>query len=162
MHWWNRYLSVPLFLWIWSIIQSIRFQRICAIFGQLSPSGTLQLSFSSGQSRMYMCCREDGRSGKDDILGQSTMDMRWREDGRSGKHDILGQLKMSSSSSLERHFRFPCRELIWQLSNRSCLTDEEFIVSSNETDGSLHLWRMRDAELWYLQPRWCCSTPQSC
>lgn len=63
--------ALPFHLFVSVTVQLNSFQRICAIFGQLSPSGARQLSFKSSQPRTHMCWREDGRSGKDDMLGQS-------------------------------------------------------------------------------------------
>jgi hypothetical protein len=40
------------------------------------------------------------------------MDICWREDGKSGKDDMLRQLWISSFFRLEKHIRFVGREFI--------------------------------------------------
>ena len=95
---------------------------MCEIFGQLSPSGSRQFFFKTGQPCILM---------------------RWREDGRSGKDVMLGQSEISRLCRLERNFRFVGRDSILQRQNSSSLTDERFAGSSNETDGSLQERRTR-------------------
>ena len=82
------------FLYIYESGNSVNsFQRICSIFGQLAPSGALQFFCKTLEFHKTMC---------------------WREDGRSGKDDILGHMWISSFVKLEKHFRFLGRELISQ------------------------------------------------
>jgi hypothetical protein len=70
--------------------------------------------------------------------------MRWREDGRSGKDDMLGQESKPSHSRLEKHSIFLGRDFISQNHNCRILTDEKSADSSNETDGSLQKRRERN------------------
>lgn len=99
------------------------FQRICAIFGQLSPSCARQLSFKSSQP--------------------GPMLMSFREDGKSGKDDMFGHLKILRFFRLEKHFKFVGREIISQSRNIRLLTDAKFVDSSREMNGSLHLSTQR-------------------
>jgi hypothetical protein len=89
---------------------------MCEIFGQLSPSGSRQFFFKTGQCHIVM---------------------RWREDGRPGKDAMLGQLQIERLSRFDRNFRFLGRDSVSQLKKSRNLTDERFAGSSNETNGSL-------------------------
>jgi hypothetical protein len=102
----------------------ISFQRIWAIFGQLSPSGARQLSIKSLQPDIAMC---------------------WREHGRSGNDDMSGHNQMFSLFKLDRQFRFLGRDFMSHASNDSSSTDENFADSSKSKDWSFQYCRLRSA-----------------
>ena len=121
MSWWNLYLYLPLVAKL-KHVQSIYFQRIWAIFGQLSPSGARQLSVKSSHLYIPMC---------------------WRVLGRSGKDDTLGHRSMLSLFKLERQFRFLGRDFMSHAINDSSSTDENFADSTKEKDCSFQDSRVR-------------------